>query len=300
MRIYAFLASAIAAAVLLQALLADRAIWHEGWYSVLLAGTLALLLRSAFAKSLRRGKPALVAVTFGTTVLAFAGIASGLLAPDPQEVVGAPGSAVPEPDLGGSLLFAPLRSATPPQLLRAGRAPVRIASQRYVGAFVLRDVMRTVVAVDAYDRSGARLTITQPTGTAFSSPVLLMQESQRIAGLGLELPFDEFAVPAAHRIVKVALFSAQQVALLRGIAGPSRAAVLFLVDDETDQPLPHGIRLAQSGETVAVAGLRLRAEVLRYPAVDVLSAPSLPVLVFGFCIIAIGAALMLFRTLLRS
>ncbi len=286
MNVYAFLATAIAVAVALQALLPDRTIWHEGWYSVVLAAALALLLRTAIVRSKNTSRPALLLVTFGTAVLAFAGIASGLLAPDPEEVVAAPGSVAPVPDLGGSLLFAPLQSADPPQLLRARHVPLAIASQRYAGAFVLREVMRTVATVDAYDASGAHLTITQPTGSAFSSPVLLMQQSQHIAGL--DFPFDEFALPAAHRIVKVVLFSAHQVALLHGISGPPRPAVLFAVDDETDQPLPNAIRLVPSGDAVTVAGLRLRARVVRYPAVEVFSAPSLPALILGFCMIGAG------------
>ncbi len=292
MRTYVSLATAIVGVVVLQALLPDRTVWHEGWYSVVLAGALALLLRTTLALP-SRGRPARFVVTFGVAVIAFAGIASGLLAPDPQELVAAPGSIVPTPDLGGSLLFAPLRIADAPQLLRSGHAPLRVISERYTGAFVLREVMRTVVAIDAYDASGGHLTITQPTGSAFSSPVLLMQQSQSIHGL--DLPVDEFALPAAHRIVKVALFSPRQVALLRGVAEPSRPALLFLVADETDQPLPHAIAFVSSGDTVTVAGLRLRGQVLRYPAVDVLSAPSLPALIIGLCLLLIGLLLAIAR-----
>ncbi len=291
MSVFALCAVAIAAAVLVEAVVPDRAAYHSGWYNVALAALIVLLALRTREVTRRSGsvrRAAILAIAVGAGVLGFTGIANGLLAPDPRLLVGAPGQQVALADLDGTIAFPALRDAEPPALLRPDRAPLPIPSQRYLGSFVLRAVPRTVVGVEAYDASGAHLTITQPTGTAFLSPVLLMRTTQRISGL--DLPFDYFALPAAQRIVKVVLLSAQQVAAMRGIAGPSEPALLFAVDDETDQPLPRSIRFARSGETVSDAGLRLRGEVLDYPAVEVIAAPSLPALAIGCLLMAIGLA----------
>jgi hypothetical protein len=89
---------------------------------------------------------------------------------------------------------------------------------------------------------------------------------------------------------------------MRGIPGPAEPALLFAVDDETDQPLPHSIRFARSDEIVSDAGVRLRASVLDYPAVEVIAAPSLPALVVGAALMLVGLAMLLYsaRTPSRS
>jgi hypothetical protein len=191
---------------------------------------------------------------------------------------------VPLPDLNATLDF-PLvhaaKTATEVTLERPGRSPLTIGRNvRSAGSFVLWSSPRDVVHVEARDLSGGRLTITQPTGTSFLSPVLLMQQRQTIAGL--DVPFDSFAVPAAHRIVKAVLFSAAQAAMMRGFsAGALSPAVLFAVDDQDDRPLPHAIALARDGDAVTVGGLELRAAVLAYPAVEMASAPPLALVVIA-------------------
>jgi hypothetical protein len=300
---FALWAVALAAAVLVEAFVPDRAAYHAGWYSVALAALIVLLFlrtREVTRNADRVRRAALYAIAFGACVFGFAGIANGLLAPDPRTLVGAPGQQLALGDLGGTIAFPALDVAEPLVLLRLGRAPLSIGPRRYVGSFDLRTVRRTVVRVDAYDANGAHLTITQPAGSAFLSPVLLMRTTQRISGL--DLPFDSFALPAAHRLVKVVLFTAQQVAAMRGIPGPAEPALLFAVDDETDQPLPHSIRFARSDEIVSDAGVRLRASVLDYPAVEVIAAPSLPALVVGAARMLVGLAMLLYsaRTPSRS
>jgi hypothetical protein len=287
-------------AVVLQTVLADRAIWHAGWYSVALGALLALTVAFARRALHARAAPriAVWAVACGTGVLGAAGIASGLLAPGPQLVIAAPG--VWEPVAGlGEIHFPPLSSGDAPALQQGGRV-LPIGAQRYVGSFVLRTIPRTVVDVHAYTPGGAQLTVTQPQGSAFSSPVLLMDQTQVISGM--QLPFDSFAVPAAHRIVKAVLFSARQVALMRAIAGPPEPIVLFAVDDEMDDPIPHAIAMARNGSSIRIGGLRLRPTIANYPAVDVLSVPSLVAVVTGLAMLAAGAALAILpiRTPLRS
>jgi hypothetical protein len=50
--------------------------------------------------------------------------------------------------------------------------------------------------------------------------------------------------------------------------------VLFAVDDEDDRPIPGAIAFAHNGETVDIAGLHLRAETFRFPAIEVIAVPS--------------------------
>jgi len=217
-------------------------------------------------------------MALGGAVVAFATIANGLFAPDNHTVVGAPGQRVRVDDLGGSLAFP---------LAQAGGADVKVD---FLGppltTFRLRPVPRSVVYVEARDLRGNHLTVTQPTGSTFLSPVLLMQQQQQIAGL--QVPYDSFAVPAAHRIVKAVLFTPQQAAMLRGMEGLASPAVLFAVDDDNDRPLPHAIALDPNGQSVTVGGLSMRAAVFQYPAIEVVAIPSLVAVVLGTLFVAGG------------
>jgi hypothetical protein len=293
MNAFAWVAFALCAAVLVEEILPQRAIYHAGWYNVMLLA-LEIVLFSG-ARGLLRGvgrlnAASIATIAVGAGVIGFAGIANGLLAPDPQTIIGAPGQQIAVADLGGDVLFPRLDGATSdaPELFRPGRGSVAIDATRHLGSFVLRPVPRTVARIEAHDLTGAHLTVTQPEGSAFLSPVLLMQQTQNISGLAL--PYDSFALPAAHRIVKAVLFSAQQIAALRGIAGPPGPAVLFAVDDDADRPLPHSIRLARSGETVRDGGVYLRADVDSYPAIGIIAIPSIPACAAGLALIALGLA----------
>lgn len=266
----------LTAAVIAEIVFPGRSLYHTGWFNVALLALTAVAVRI----SLRQGAPI---VACGAIVLAIAGVACGLFAPDNRTIVAAPGQRVPLADLGGTLEF-PLAPRTAIDervvLLRRNHTPVTIGGgSRYIGSFVLHTIGRSVVYVQATHSRGGRLTITQPTGIAFLSPVLLMQQNQVIDGL--DLPFDSFAVPAAHRVVKAVLFTPQQAAALRGMSGLAVPAVLFAVDDEDDRPLPHAIAVAISGQTVPVESLLLRPIVLQYPSVEAIAVPSLPAVALG-------------------
>lgn len=295
MSAFSGIVAAICAAVLVEEILPQRAIYHAGWYNVMLLALVVLLVaqaRSRVRAARRQSAVAVAAIALGAGVIGFSGMVNGLLAPDPQTVIGAPGQEIAVSDLGGDLLFPRLDTGSndaAPELLRRGRRPLPIDATRHLASFILRPVPRTVVRVEAHDLSGAHLTITQPEGSAFLSPVLLMQQTQRISGL--DLPYDSFALPAAHRIVKAVLFNEQQIAALRGITGPPVPAVLFAVDNDADQPLPHAIVLARSGESVRVGGLFLRADVVAYPEVDVIAVPSIPASAIGAVLIVLGLVL---------
>jgi hypothetical protein len=276
------------AVVACELLFPGRDFYHYGWFNVALAALVVACLiavRKPFraAKSVR-SRLGILAIAFGAGIAGFAGVASGLLAPDNRVVVGAPGANVRVDELGGTLAF-PLQTAGAAPLdvvlTRSGRATAIGATGRNIGTFYLRQVPRDVVYVEAADRRGASLTVTQPNGATFLSPVLMMQQRQKIPDTNLDLPFDAFAVPAAHRNVKAVLFTAQQAAMLHPTAGVQAQAVLFAVDDEDDRPLPGAIALARDGETVDVGGLHLRAGAFRYPAIEFVAVPSLVAVVLG-------------------
>jgi hypothetical protein len=292
-----FFAPLTVAIVACEIVFPGREIYHYGWLNVALAAlavAAALSARKPFrAASGARARIGIVAIAFGAVVAGFAGVASGLLAPDSRMVVGAPGANVRVDEIGGTLSFPFSASAgggTQNVLLnRSGRTTTIGPSSDNIGTFVLRQVPRDVVYVEASDARGARLTVTQPNGSTFLSPVLLMQQRQRIPQTNLDLPFDAFAVPAAHRNVKAVLFTAAQAAMLHPDGGAVQApAVLFAVDDEDDRPLPGAIGLARDGQTVALGGLRLRAELLSYPAIEFVAVPSLVAVVLGALAVAGG------------
>lgn len=303
MNALAFLALAIVAADVVQLIFPGRGAYHTGWYNVGIVALCALSLLAA-RKLVRnvtglRARVALSCVAFGVVVTGLAGVASGLLGPDNRTVVGAPGERVRVDDAGGFLDFplAQSEGTTPSSsAVTFDRGGARIpigGGNRNVGSFILRATPRDVVYVEARDSKGGHLTVTQPTGSAFLSPVLLMQQRQSIAGM--TLPYDSFAVPAAHRIVKAVLFTPQQAATLRGMAGLSVPAVLFAVDDENDRPLPQAIALVPDGTTVSVGGLALHAVVLSYPAIEIVAVPALSAVAIGGLLV-LGGLIALART----
>lgn len=299
--VFAAVASIVVVAVAAEIAFPGGAIYHAGWFNVALIALVAVTILGArkhvmTRASSTRARAATIAIVFGAAIAGLAGAASGLLAPDNRTVVGAPGQRVRVDDLGGTLDF-PLTAAEggdrPGELQvvldRPQRASLAIGERgSNAGSYVLRTTPRTVVYVEARDphgSGGGRLTITQPQGASFLSPVLLMQEHQTIAGL--DLPFDSFAVPAAHRNVRAVLFTPQEAATLRGMEGATIPAVLFAIDDEDGRPLPHAITLARSGATVRVGGLLLDAVVRAYPAVEIVATPALAA-VFASVILVLG------------
>ncbi len=287
-------ALAVVVGVAVEIVIPGRGVYHTGWYNVAL---LALAIITIFTARRRfraartpRARAAIAALIFGTATLAVAGVASGLLGPDDQTIVGAPGQRVKVEGLG--VLYFPFvgrfSGAPDVALERPLRAALPIGTRpRDAGSFILRGVPRDVAYVEARDPLGGRLTVTQPMGAVFLSPVLLMQHRQTIAGL--VLPFDSFNVPAARRVVKAVLFTRAEAAmLLHGRDRPGEAAVLFAVDDENERLMPHAIALSAGGRPVRVGGLLLRATVQSYPAVEVVSSPNLIATALG-AFLVVGA-----------
>lgn len=285
----------VVAAVVIELVLPGRPIYHAGWYNVAIAA-LAIVAMVAGRRQARRAadarlRLAVAAMLAGTAVAGLAGVASGLLAPDDQTLIGAPGQRLRVEALG--VLAFPLaageNAATGAVTLERPLRGAAAIGERpyYAGNFVLRAAPRDVVYVEAQDLRGNRLTVTQPTGSVFLSPVLLMEHRQTIAGMAL--PYDSFSIPAAQRVVKAVMFSTAQAAmLLRGGAQPGEPAVLFAVDDENERPVANAIGLSAGGRAVRAGGLLLRGEAMTYPAITVAATPNLFATAFGALLVLAG------------
>lgn len=230
-------------------------------------------------------------VAGGTLLIGAAGLAAGLLGPDTQEYLGAPGSAVAVPELG--VLRFPLGDArsqvTTVIVSRRGKRSidVPVRGQAYAGAFILRQRLRPVVQVDVFDERGNHLTVTQPSNPAFLSPVLLFAQKAHVAGK--LLPVDSFVLPAKRIAVKAVLLDADQLgAMQQSLSNGRRPAVLFAVQSEGGTLLRNGMKIVVSGSTRTISGLRIRTLVLAYPAVEVASAPHPGLLIPGLMLFAGG------------
>lgn len=297
-----FLAASLAvtAGALVELALPGGAVYHSGWYNVLLAALVVVAAAAGrhLVKEIRdlRARLAVTAVVFGTVILAFASVANGLFAPDNREVVGAPGERVRVEELG-TLAF-PLASEDRGEpatvtLERPLHAPLGIGARRsYASGFVLRALPRDVVYVEVRDLRGNRLTVTQPSGSVFLSPVLLMTHTQTIAGM--DLPFDSFNVPAAQHEVKAVMFTpAQAAVVLRGTAALGVGAVLFAVDDESGRVIPGGIAVSAGGARVRIDGLLLRGEITSYPEIEVVSSPNVAAVAIGTLLTIAGLVVLI-------
>jgi|GEM_PF-1177802 len=291
MKIGVLFCIAVFAAVLAELAFPTAAFVHATWWILLLAAIVLLgsirILRSLRRLPRRRSRAAALLALAALLVAGAAGFSNSLFAPDPRTIVAVPGARVSLPELGATLVFPDLDRVGGRVVVARGGSTESVSCRHglYVAATLLRCRERTVVAVSAETLAGVHLTVTQPTGSTFLSPVLLMQHTQEIAGF--DLPFDSFAVPAVHRVVKVVLFTAAQAQLLRG--GSAHRTVLFAVDDSLGRTLRDSLGLVANGERKRVADLLLQPRIHRYPAIEVLAVPSLPAL--GLALLAALAAL---------
>ncbi len=293
-------ASAVAAIVIAlvaaQDLYPQTPLYHTWQYALALA--IGLVVVIAYANGARRGadgaagKRLLLAMA-GALIAGVAGLASGLLGPDTARVVGTPGTVVPVPALGAAAFFGAADAATIARasagvILRrrnASEIALAPATRRLTGESLVYLEPHPAAFVEAFDEQGAHLTVTQPTNPSFLSPVLLFRQRQRIGALNV--PFDTFAAPARHRVVRALYFTPGDLAQFNRANPDTKAPALVLtVADETGKPL--GITLAASGKDVSVAGIRVRATIGAYPALAVAAAPPAWALVLGAVFFVLG------------
>lgn len=300
-RVAALAVAAFAIAlVAAQDLLPATPLYHTWQYA--LALSIALIVVLAYANAARRGedgvagKRLLVAMA-GAAVVLVAGLASGLLGPDTAAVIGTPGTVTPIPALGAAAFFAPtapdaLGRGTSGITLRRRNAPEIVlapSSRRVAGDALLYLDPRPAAYVEAFDERGRHLTVTQPTNASFLSPVLLFRQRQRIGAF--DVPFDTFATPARGRIVRALYFTPQELAQFAHAAVRLKAgepALVLTASDDAGKPL--GITIAESGQAVDLAGLRVRATLGAYPALAVAAAPPTWALVAGVAAFLAGIA----------
>ncbi len=286
-------------AVLAQDLWPEWSGFHSWQYAAALAiGAVAI---GGYALAARRGEDGetgvrLVVAMLGVLVIVVAGIASGLLGPDTDVVARAPGTVAPLGDVGAAAFFPVADAAAIARgdghvlLRRRGQDPIDVGpgDRRFVGATAIELVPRTAAYLDARTPGGERLTITQPTNSAFLSPVLLF--GQQVAIAGKTLPADAFALPARHRQVKAFFFAGGTATSTAAAHGQpaGKAAVLFAVDDDGGRLVPGGIGFDPTGDAVDLGGLRLRATVGTYPALAISAVPMPQAVALGAMLIVIG------------
>jgi hypothetical protein len=270
--------------------------FHTWQYTA--AQVLVCVVLAAYARSARKtegeigGRLAIAAV--GAFVIAAAGIGSGLLGPDTRIVASAPGTVSPLPDVGAAAFFpiedaAGIARGDSHVLIRrrdADEIDIGPGGRRYVGATALETVPKLAAYVEAWDGAGAHLTVTQPTSAAFLSPVLFFPQQVTIAGKSLAS--DAFATPGLHRQIKAFYFpkdAARASAALHGVSGP---AVLFAIDDDRGTLVPGGIGFAQSGRDLRLSGMRLRATVGTYPALEISAVPYPLAVIVGLVVLVGG------------
>ena len=240
------------------------------------------------------GKRLLLA-TAGAVVAGAAGLASGLLGPDTATVAGTPVTVVPIPALGAAAFFAAAdadaiaRASAGVIVRRRGGAEIALVpgARRVVGESLLYLEPHPAAYVEAFDEHGAHMTVTQPTNASFLSPVLLFRQRQRVGAL--DVPFDTFAIPARHRVVRALYFTPRDLAQFnRANADATQPALVLSVADDAGKPL--GITLAAAGHDATVAGIRVRTTVGAYPVLAVASAPPAWALIAGAVLFVLGLA----------
>ncbi|MGH7729441.1 MAG: hypothetical protein ACREM2_11735 [Vulcanimicrobiaceae bacterium] len=276
--------------------------FHSWRYAAALAVATAPLL--AYLREARRGADGevgrrLMVAVLGVLAIAVAGLGSGLLGPDSETVVRAPGTVAPLPALRAAAFFPPagpaeIASGGAVLLRRPGQDTLELSAGRraFVSGSAIEVRTRPAVAVAAYDARGNHLTITKPSGS-FLSPVLLFP--QRVAIAGKELPADLFSTPALGRQVKAFYFSALASSMLQHPGLSPAPAVLFAVDGPAGNLLPGAIGFAQNGRPVTLGGLRLEVTIGKYPELVISAIPFLPALWLGAALIVAGLAWSLVR-----
>jgi hypothetical protein len=263
--------------------------FHEWQYATVLGAGAVLLIGAIWSvrSNSDRRSLGLVAAASGALIAVVAGLAAGLLGPDTQTIARGPGSVVPLPDLGVAVAFPNAGAADVAagnvglELRRRGSVtPLAAGSRRIEGSTLLETERRPAVFVAVEDARGRHMTVTQPAGTAFLSPVLLFGQTVSIGGG--TMPADGFAVPALQKSIKAVLFPAGALKNQRLHGLPAgKDAVLFVVDDPGGRMVRGGIGLSLSGKSITLGDVSVTPAIGSYPALIVSSIPYPAAFILG-------------------
>jgi hypothetical protein len=267
--------------------------YHSWQYATGLAFA-ALVLLAALWRALRSGRSGGRRFAFalaGALTVTIGGLASGLLGPDTITVRGIPGTVTPVPDLGVAAFFgqtdaAGIAAGNAGITLRSrGAAPVDIeAGHPIYGSMSVEYLVPAPAAfIDAHDAHGNHLTVTQPQGAAFLSPILLFPNEQPIHDK--PFPIDTFAVPAFARVVRTLYFSVADEKMFPNVHFNVPIVLFSMTGDDGAQV---GITIAQSQKPVTLGGITLEATIGTYPRLAVASAPPLAASSIGIAAFVAG------------
>ncbi len=265
------------ALVLAQEFVPTTPLYHTWQYAALVAATVVVLGLFAWSR-FRAGERALALAAVGMLVIGLDGLTAGLIGPDTETIVRAPGAVQPLPDLKAAAFFA---QADAPEIAagkatvlirRRGEADIAIApgARAYLGTSILWTQPQRAAYIVAREANGDRLTVTQPTGGSFLSPVLLFPKEQKIKDKTYR--YDQFALPAKHRVINALYFSAAD--LIESSHGPvgtqkNTDAVLFGVNDDRGGNVALGF--GPSGKDTLVGDVHLNATLGTYPELTIAS-----------------------------
>jgi len=267
---------------------------YHAWQYAASLGFAMIVLFAALLRAARAGVTGGRRFAFalaGALVVAGGGLASCLLGPDTITVRGTPGTVTPVPDLGVAAFFGQTDAAG----IAAGSAGVTLRSRTAApiditpghNTFGSQSIAYLTPGpaafIDAHDARGNHLTITQPQGAAFLSPILLFPGDQPIHGKSF--PIDTFAVPAYERIVRALYFSAADAKQFprADFKGP-----IVLLSMSANDGGEIGIAVAPSDKPVTIGGISLQATIGTYPRLSVASAPPLAASGIGLAAFAAG------------
>ncbi len=269
-------------------------LYHTWQYALAMAAAVVVLAGFAWA-ALRGTDRAAGVVAIGFLVVALDGATAGLIGPDTETIARAPGTVQPLPDLKAAAFFPAidrdaLGADTATLLIRRRNEPdivVPGGGRAYLGTSILYTQPQRAAYIVARTQGGDRLTVTQPAGSAFLSPVLLFPKEQKIGTKTYR--YDQFALPAEHRVINALYFSAADLAISgHGPAGLAKGtdAVLFGVNNDAGGSVALGF--AQSGKDTLVGDIRLTPYIGTYPALVIASGPEPTTLAIGLAIVVAG------------
>lgn len=265
------------------------AFYHTWQYALALAVAIGFVANHTLRE--RRYRLA----TVGIAVMGLTALYVGLTGDDTQTLARGPGQVV---HVGGdTVVHFPIATAAQVRdgsavLDVVGRGSLPPGGRSYAGSSVLISEMHPAAYIEAYDRHGRHLTVTQPQGNAFLSPILLFPGHERLRDRSY--PTDVFALPSLSRTIEAFYFSPNDVATLQHASLPAGdPAVLVALTNSDHKLVPGGIGFLPQGVPTSIGDVRLTASIGRYPVLVVASAPWPPLLIGGVALTALGIALRL-------